>query len=63
VKYGLNCHSRLFLNASRMRGQLTFEVSEATLQLIDALFESEYVIAGWVVYAFQHFEDMRNFGP
>ena len=35
----------------------------ATLQLIDALFESEYVIAGWVVHAFQHFGDLRNLGP
>jgi hypothetical protein len=53
----------LYPNAARVRAQLPFESPEVTLQLIDALFEREHVIAGWVVHAFEHFGDLRNLGP
>jgi len=63
VKYDLNCYLLLYPSATQARVQLPFKLLEVTRQLIDALFEREHVIAGWVVHAFQHFGDLRNLGP
>lgn len=43
--------------------QLSFEVLQVSLKLIDALSGREYVAAFRVVNAFQHFSELRNLGP
>ncbi len=53
----------LYTAAAMERMQLLFELLRFALKLVNALFEREQVVSGWVVHAFQRFREPRNLSP
>jgi hypothetical protein len=63
MKRGLSLCLKLYTAAATARMQLPFEVRHLAFELIDALSDSDYVVAPRVVDAFQRFGEPRNPGP
>ena len=63
AKRGLSICLLLNPAAATTRMQLPFEVLHIAFELIDALSENEYVVAGRVVDAFQRLGEPDNLRP